>query len=100
MTINGFDVSYGEVDQATMDLDTQTKAVRNQIESLDTTMQSLKAQLDGAMFEQYQIKVEQWRSNVADMEKLLGAAKSSLDQIRHEYSGTDNREAMNWQGLL
>jgi WXG100 family type VII secretion target len=100
MTINGFDVSYAEVDQATIELDTQTKAVRKQIEDLDSEMQSLRSQLDGAMFEQYQVKMASWKANVTDMETLLGKARVALNSIREDYAGTDGREAMNWQALM
>ncbi|MFD6952320.1 hypothetical protein A6A08_24730 [Nocardiopsis sp. TSRI0078] len=100
MTINGFDVSYAYVDEATSELRTQTKAVQDQIESLDSQMQVVKADLDGAMAAEYDRKVASWRANVADMQLLLGKAEAALNEIRNNYASTDGREAMNWQALL
>ncbi|NYH54476.1 MULTISPECIES: WXG100 family type VII secretion target [Nocardiopsis] len=100
MTINGFDVSYAYVDEATDELRTQTKAVQDQIESLDSQMQVVKADLDGAMAAEYDRKVASWRANVVDMQLLLGKAEAALNEIRNNYASTDGREAMNWQALL
>ncbi|MFD3683560.1 WXG100 family type VII secretion target [Nocardiopsis sp. NPDC058631] len=100
MSINGFDVSYAYVDEATNELRTQTKAVQDQIEALDAQMQTVKAELDGAMAAEYDRKVLSWRTNVADMQLLLGKAEAALNEIRNNYSSTDGREAMNWQALM
>lgn len=100
MSINGFSVTYAYVNEATDELRAQTKNVENQLEQLNTTMQSLQSQLEGAMFTEYQNKYRSWQSNVADMNTLLLKAEAALQQISHEYSSTDSREAMNWQALL
>ncbi|WP_017572555.1 WXG100 family type VII secretion target [Nocardiopsis halotolerans] len=100
MSINGFSVSYAHVDEATQNLVAQTKAVQNQIESLDAEMAQIKPQLAGAMAEEYDRKVASWRANVVDMQTLLGKAQDALNQIRDDYAGTDAREAMNWQALM
>ena len=98
--MNGFDVSYGHVDDATMRLGQQTEAVARQIEELDAKMQKLLADLEGETKENYEAKVKSWRMNVADMRTLLGKAQNALNDIRNNYSGTDRREAMNWASLL
>lgn len=98
--MNGFDVSYGHVDDATMRLGQQTEAVARQIEELDLKMQTLLADLEGETKENYEAKVKAWRLNVADMRTLLGKAQNALADIRNNYSGTDRREAMNWAALL
>lgn len=98
--MQGFDVSYGQVDEATSRLSQQTDAVARQIEDLDQKMQTLLADMAGEMKENYQTKVSSWRLNVADMRFLLGKAQSALNEIRNNYSGTDRREAMNWSALL
>ena len=98
--MNGFDVSYGRVDEATMRLVQQTEAVARQIEELDTKMRAVLSDLEGETKENYEVKVRSWRMNVADMRTLLGKAQVALNDIRNNYSGTDRREAMNWSALL
>lgn len=98
--MNGFDVSYGRVDDATTELNRQTEAVARQVEDLDTKMRTLLADLEGEMKENYETKVHSWRLNVSDMRTLLGKAQLALNEIRNNYSGTDRREAMTWSALL
>ncbi|WP_017587176.1 WXG100 family type VII secretion target [Nocardiopsis ganjiahuensis] len=98
--MNGFDVSYGHVDDATMRLGQQTEEVARQIEALDAKMRVLLGDLEGETKENYELKVSSWRLNVADMRTLLGKAQGALNDIRNNYSGTDRREAMNWSALL
>jgi WXG100 family type VII secretion target len=98
--MNGFDVSYGRVDDATMELGQQTEAVARRIEELDAKMRVVLDDLEGATKENYEAKVKSWRLNVADMRLLLGKAQNALNDIRNNYSGTDRNEAMNWSALL
>lgn len=98
--MQGFEVSYAHVDEATVRLSQQTEAVARQVEELDAKMQVLLADMAGQMKENYQTKVSSWRLNVEDMRMLLGKAQSALNDIRNNYSGTDSREAMNWAALL
>lgn len=98
--MNGFDVSYGRVDDATTELSRQTDAVARQIEDLDEKMRVILDDLEGEMKENYETKVHSWRLNVSDMRTLLGKAQVALNEIRNNYSGTDRREAMNWSALL
>ncbi|WP_159941002.1 MULTISPECIES: WXG100 family type VII secretion target [unclassified Nocardiopsis] len=100
--MNGFDVSYGYVDDATVQLRTQTDAVARQIEELDSKMQTIIANeaLVGEMATNYNTKVSAWRKNVEDMRLLLAKAELALNEIRNNYAGTDRREAMNWAALL
>ncbi|MFL1376764.1 MULTISPECIES: WXG100 family type VII secretion target [unclassified Nocardiopsis] len=98
--MNGFDVSYAHVDEATTRLVQQTEDVARQIEELDAKMRAVLADLEGETKENYEVKVKAWRLNVADMRTLLGKAQVALNDIRNNYSGTDRREAMNWAALL
>jgi WXG100 family type VII secretion target len=98
--MQGFDVSYAHVDEATNRLRQQTETVARQIEELDQKMQTLLADMSGDMKENYQIKVASWRTNVQDMRFLLAKAEKALNDIRNNYSGTDRREGMNWAALL
>lgn len=98
--MQGFDVNYAQVDEATNRLAQQTAAVARQIEDLDQKMQALLADMAGEMKDNYQTKVASWHLNVADMRVLLGKAQAALNEIRNNYSGTDRREAMNWSALL
>ncbi|MFI6576136.1 WXG100 family type VII secretion target [Nocardiopsis sp. NPDC050513] len=98
--MDGFDVSYAYVDEATQQLRVQTDTVANAIETLDMQMQTVRADLEGATAEAYDAKVKQWRLNVADMRTLLGRAEMALNQIRNNYSGTDSREAVEWASLM
>ncbi|MEV2275678.1 WXG100 family type VII secretion target [Nocardiopsis sp. NPDC049922] len=98
--MDGFDVTYAYVDQATQQLVTETQNVANAIETLDSQMQAVRADLEGATAEAYDAKVKQWRLNVADMNVLLGRAQAALNEIRNNYSGTDGREATEWAALL
>lgn len=100
MSINGFSVTYAHVNDVTDDLRAQTVKVQQQIEDLNTTMWSLKAQLEGAMFTEYEKKYASWQLNVEDMNTLLKEAERALIQISDQYESTDSREAMNWQALL
>jgi WXG100 family type VII secretion target len=98
--MNGFDVSYARVDQATIELRVQTDTVAKAIEDLDIQMRSIKQKLEGAMADSYDAKVAQWRTNVADMRTLLTRAEMALNSIRDNYQGTDSREAMEWASLM
>lgn len=98
--MSGFDISYGRVDEATQLLHQQTEAVAKQIEDLDQKMQVVLADTAGETKESYQKKINSWRLNVDDMRSLLQKAEMALDKIRHNYSGTDRRQAMNWDALL
>jgi WXG100 family type VII secretion target len=98
--MNGFDVSYSYVDEATQALRVQTDTVARAIEDLDAQMQPVKADLEGATADNYDAKVKQWRMNVADMRTLLNRAEMALNTIRNNYSGTDSREAMEWAALM
>ncbi|MEV6820003.1 WXG100 family type VII secretion target [Nocardiopsis dassonvillei] len=100
MSINGFSVTYAHVNDVTEELRAQTVKVQQQIEDLNTTMQSLKTQLEGAMFTEYEKKYASWQLNVEDMNTLLKEAERALIQISNQYESTDSREAMNWQALL
>lgn len=98
--MQGFDISYAHVDEATMRLVQQTDAVAKQIEDLDMKMQTILADMEGETKDNYQTKVAQWRLNVSDMRVLLSKAQSALNDIRNNYSGTDRRQAMTWAALL
>lgn len=98
--MDGFDVSYGYVDEATQALRVQTETVARAIENLDAQMQPVKADLEGATADNYDAKVRSWRMNVEDMRTLLGRAEFALNTIRNNYSGTDSREAMEWASLM
>lgn len=92
-------VNYGHVDnigQALQDADAQIQRV---LAELQDTIQPLRATWSGASEAEYIQVQARWNSDIQQMNTLLTRYTSTLDEMKINYSGTDNNLAFQWQAI-
>ena len=92
-------VNYGHVDnigQALQDADAQIQRVLGELQA---TIQPLRASWSGASEGEYTQVQARWNTDITDMNNLLSRYCNTLDEMKINYSSTDNNLAFQWQEI-
>lgn len=94
-----FSMNYGTSGTASEYLERMTVQVANQVEMVNTTVQTVIGELEGAMAEQYRIEHQKWSMKVDEMGSVLKSGNTVLLDNTQGYYTTDINEKNRWEGL-
>ncbi|MFD7135392.1 WXG100 family type VII secretion target [Streptomyces sp. NPDC059894] len=94
-----FMMNYGASGTASEYLQQMTTAVRNQVDTVHATVQTVISELEGAMAQQYKIEHDKWTAKVDEMGGVLSSGNTVLVNNTQGYYTTDVNEQNRWEGL-
>lgn len=101
MSINDGDiyVQYGQVNDVEDVLNNCTNAVGRILNEIMTAVQPLVASWEGSSQDAYQQIQQKWNSDTQDMQTVLQRYAPTLDEMKVNYSNTDNNLALQWSSI-
>ncbi|MFL1444797.1 WXG100 family type VII secretion target, partial [Nocardiopsis protaetiae] len=65
--MSGFHVNFNALSQGSIDLQTEMGNVENALDDLQQQMAAVRSELEGATAEAYDVAMQNWSLNLADM---------------------------------
>src|ERR1700722_3011842 len=92
-------VNYSGVNDVEIALTDADKAVNQILDEVTTAVQPLVASWAGSSQEAYQQIQRKWSQDLHDMSTILSKYAPTLEEMRTNYSGTDNNLALQWADI-
>lgn len=92
-------VQYGAVNDVEDVLNDCTNAVGQILDQINSAVQPLIASWEGSSQDAYRQIQQKWNSDTQDMQTVLQKYAPTLDEMKINYSNTDNNLALQWSSI-
>ncbi|MEV0730332.1 WXG100 family type VII secretion target [Polymorphospora sp. NPDC051019] len=86
-------VRFGQMQQASADIQKALNTLGAQLDQLERDAAPLVAKWDGEASQAYRIRQDRWRASSAELQAMLREIKVALDDSAADYLATDRRAA-------